>query len=211
MTSIRTHLRRATLATTAAAAAFVLASCGSDKPAAEHDMGAESPSGSAAAAAGATGHNSADITFAKDMIQHHRQAVEMAALATSRAGSQDVKDLASKIQGAQDPEIEEMSGWLTAWGEDVPADMSGMGHDMSAPMPGMMSAGDMDTLKKASGATFDKKFLAMMVDHHEGAVTMGKTEKAGGKYGPATRLAADVVTAQTTEIAQMNKMLGKTA
>ncbi|MFD7182922.1 DUF305 domain-containing protein [Streptomyces sp. NPDC059904] len=219
-TAQRTFVRRAAFAATAGAAALVLAACGSDKPAGGHDMGAKE-SGSAATAStraedhgkagrnNADSHNSADVSFAKEMIQHHRQAVEMAGLAGGRAASKDVKSLAARIEGAQDPEIENMSGWLTAWGEEVPADMSGMGHDMSSSMPGMMSAGDMDGLKKASGGDFDKKFLAMMVKHHEGAVTMGRTEKSDGKYGPATRLAADVVTAQTAEIEQMNKMLGK--
>ena len=173
-------------------------------------MGAKESGSGQATSNQAGGHNSADISFAQEMIQHHRQAVEMAELADGRAASKDVNSLAARIKGAQDPEIKKMSGWLTAWGEDVPAEMSGMGHDMSSSMPGMMSAGDMDELKKASGDDFDKQFLAMMVKHHEGAVEMGRNEKADGKYGPATRLAADVVTAQTTEIEQMNKLLGKT-
>ncbi|MFI9777891.1 DUF305 domain-containing protein [Streptomyces sp. NPDC051956] len=215
MTAHRTFVRRALVAATAGAAALVLAACGSDKPAGGHDMGAKESASRPAASTQADGHsnadsrNSADVSFAKEMIQHHRQAVEMAGLAEGRAASKDVKSLAARIKGAQDPEIEEMSGWLTAWGEEVPAEMPGMGHDMSSSMPGMMSAGDMDELKKASGDDFDKKFLAMMVKHHEGAVAMGRTEKSDGKYAPATRLAADVVTAQTAEIGQMNKMLGK--
>ncbi|MFG2524657.1 DUF305 domain-containing protein [Streptomyces sp. NPDC048527] len=221
MTAYRTFVRRTAVAATAGAAALVLAACGSDTPAGGQDMGAKESGSSPAAStqaeghdsAGghdtADGHNGADVSFAMEMIHHHQQAVEMAELAKGRAASKDVKELAAKIKSAQDPEIEQMSGWLTAWGEEVPADMSGMEHDMPSSMPGMMSAGDMDELKKATGGDFDKKFLAMMVDHHEGAVTMGRTEKADGKYGPATRLAADVVTAQTAEIERMNKMLGK--
>jgi len=76
-------------------------------------------------------------------------------------------------------------------------------------MPGMMSNEDMDKLEKASGAEFDKLFLEMMVEHHEGAIEMAETEKADGEYGPATKLADDVIKAQTAEIEQMNKMLGK--
>lgn len=208
MTAHRKLIRRTVLTATAAVAALVLAACGGGG----HDMGSmesdSSPSKSASAKAG--DHDEADVDFATEMIQHHRQAIEMADLAADRASSQEVKDLATKVKGAQDPEIETMSGWLTSWGEEVPEDMSGMeGHDMSSDMPGMMSSEDMGKLEKASGAEFDTMFLQMMVEHHEGAVEMAKAEKADGKYGPATKLADDVITAQTAEIEQMNKMLGK--
>ncbi|WP_328478466.1 DUF305 domain-containing protein [Streptomyces sp. NBC_00377] len=210
MTARRKIVRRTALAVTAGAATLVLAACSSGGGG--HDMGSmnsdSSPSATASAKAG--DHNGQDVSFATEMIQHHRQAVEMAELAADRASSQDVKDLATKIKGAQDPEIKTMSGWLTSWGEEVPADMSGMeGHDMSSGMPGMMSSEDMDKLEKASGTEFDKMFLEMMVEHHTGAVEMAKTEKADGKYGPATKLADDVISAQTAEIEEMNKMLGK--
>ncbi|MFF4505744.1 DUF305 domain-containing protein [Streptomyces sp. NPDC001401] len=215
MTAHRSLVRRTALAVTAGVAAVVLAACGSDNDSGGHDMGSmnsdSSPSALASAKAGA--HSDADVSFAKEMIQHHRQAVDMADLAADRASSQEVKDLAAKIKGAQDPEIKTMSGWLTSWGEEVPEDMSssmpGMDHDTSSAMPGMMSSADMDKLDKASGTEFDKMFLGMMVEHHQGAVTMAKTEKSDGKYGPAAKLADDVITAQTAEIEQMNKMLGK--
>uniref|UniRef100_A0AAU1ZQ13 DUF305 domain-containing protein n=1 Tax=Streptomyces sp. NBC_00093 TaxID=2975649 RepID=A0AAU1ZQ13_9ACTN len=210
MTAHRKLIRRTALAATAGVAALVLTACGGGG----HDMGSmgsdSSPSAPASASDQAGEHNDADVDFATEMIQHHRQAVEMAELAADRASSQEVKDLATKIKGAQDPEIRTMSGWLTAWGEEVPADMSGMaGHDMSSGMPGMMSSEDMDKLEKASGAEFDEMFLDMMVQHHEGAVEMAEAEKADGRYGPATKLADAVVTAQTAEIEQMDKMVGK--
>lgn len=181
MTAHRKLIRRTALAVTAGAAALVLAACGGNGGG--HDMGSmNSDSSPSATASVKTGdHNEQDVSFAKEMIQHHRQAVQMADLAADRASSQEVKDLATKIKGAQDPEIKTMSGWLTSWGEEVPADMSGMeGHDMgdmSSDMPGMMSSEDMDKLEKASGAEFDKMFLEMMVKHHEGAVEMADSRK----------------------------------
>jgi uncharacterized protein (DUF305 family) len=152
------------------------------------------------------------VAFAQGMIPHHRQAVAMADLAPSRAKSAEVKDLAAKIKKAQGPEITTMSGWLKTWGEKVPAgDMPGMegmdhsGHNMS----GMMSDQDMNKLTKLSGAAFDTAFLQMMVDHHQGAVDMARTEQSKGAYGPAETLAKSIVTSQSAEITQMNKMLGK--
>jgi uncharacterized protein (DUF305 family) len=84
--------------------------------------------------------------------------------------------------------------------------MPGMDH---SGMPGMMDSKDMDKLEKASGTDFDTMFLTMMIEHHKGAVEMATTEKSKGKYGPATTMAGDIITAQTSEIAEMNKLLGK--
>ena len=158
------------------------------------------------------GYNDADVTFAQQMIPHHEQAIEMAALAETHADSQEVKDLAAAIEAAQDPEIETMTGWLESWGEDVPDDgTSDMDHgDMSSDeMQGMMSADDMGALDGASGAEFDQMFLTMMIEHHEGAIEMARTERADGEFADAIAMAEDIETAQTEEIATMQDLLGR--
>ncbi len=143
------------------------------------------------------------------MIPHHQQALEMAKLADGRASSARVKDLASRIEKAQDPEIRTMTGWLTSWGEQVPmAGMDHSAHSGMSGMSGMMSESDMTALKKATGKDFDTEFLSMMVDHHEGAVEMATTEKEKGQYGPAKTMADAIVTAQNAEIKEMKKLLG---
>ncbi|QKZ20013.1 DUF305 domain-containing protein [Streptomyces chartreusis] len=209
MNSTRTFVRRTALAATAVTAALVLAACGGDGG--DSDAAAEASS-SSSASAGA--HNAQDVTFAQGMIPHHQQALQMAQMAADRASSTQVKDLAERIRKAQDPEIETMSGWLKTWGEDVPSAAPGVGHSGhsgGSGMAGMMDAKDMDELMKASGKAFDTLFLTLMVEHHEGAVEMAESEKSEGRYAPATELADAVVTAQTAEIQEMNKLLGKTA
>ncbi|MFB9248767.1 DUF305 domain-containing protein [Sphaerisporangium melleum] len=163
----------------------------------------------ATSTSGATGtssadHNEQDVMFAQMMIPHHRQAIDMAKLAGSRASSPDVKRLAEQIEAAQGPEITTMSGWLTAWNAESPGDdMSSMGHGMD----GMMSADDMKELEGLSGGAFDKAFLTMMIEHHEGAVVMAEKEQASGTYAPARELAGAIVTSQTAEIGTMKQML----
>jgi uncharacterized protein (DUF305 family) len=212
MTAHRTIICRTALAATTAVAALVLTAC-SDGAGGGHDMGSmesdSSPTATATTSAKPGDHSAADVSFSTEMIRHHRQAIEMAELADSHASSQQIKDLATKIKGEQDPEIKTMSGWLTSWGEAVPEDMSGMEHDTSSAMPGMMSSDDMDKLKRASGGDFDAMFLTMMVQHHEGAIEMAKIERANGTYAPAKKLADTVVTAQSAEIEQMKQMLDK--
>ncbi|GAB2841803.1 hypothetical protein GCM10027074_05230 [Streptomyces deserti] len=212
----RTLTRRTALVTATAAAALVLAACGGDGSGSGghdgHGSVSSASAGATASAGAATGaHNAQDVAFAQGMIPHHRQALEMARLAADRAASGEVKDLAARIEKAQDPEIRTMTGWLKAWGEDVPEETSGMDHSASghSGMAGMMSEEDMAKLEKASGQAFDTMFLTMMVEHHEGAVEMATTQKGKGQYGPAKAMAEDIVTAQTAEITEMNKLLGK--
>lgn len=194
--------------------AFTLAACGGDNDDSMDGLsGMNSSSSTSRSASGdaAGDFNDADVTFASTMIPHHQQAVEMAELAETRAKSPEVKSLATQIKGAQDPEIRTMSGWLTAWGERVPSDTSSdMGEmDMSegSSMPGLMSDADMRLLMNASGADFDQMFLTMMIEHHEGAIEMAKTEESDGKNADAIALAEQIDSAQTAEIATMQGLL----
>ena len=151
----------------------------------------------------AAAHNDADVEFAQKMIPHHGQAVEMAQLAATRAESEEVKALASRIEAAQTPEIEKMTGWLAEWGEDVEP-MEGMGGGSE-----MMSETEMKDLEAASGAEFDRMFLTMMVAHHTSAIEMADTEIADGKSDDAIGLAKEIKSAQESEIAEMNGLLEK--
>ncbi|WP_327265880.1 DUF305 domain-containing protein [Streptomyces sp. NBC_01232] len=203
----RSLVRRTTAVGAVATAALVLAACGSnDSPAGHGGHASASPSASASAAQGQ--HNAADAAFAKGMIPHHRQAVEMADLAPTRADSAEVKQLAEEIKKAQDPEIKTLSGWLASWGEQVPAE-GAMDHSMHGAGGGMMTAEEMENLKNASGKAFDTAFMELMIKHHEGAVAMAKTEQKDGSYQPAKDMADAIVTSQTAEITRMNGLLGK--
>ncbi|MER0477545.1 DUF305 domain-containing protein [Streptomyces sp. Edi2] len=216
MKPTRPLMRRITLAAATAASALVLAACGSNNSGGRAGHGsAARPASSPSAQAPAGTHNAADVAFAKGMIPHHRQAVQMADLAVTRAASHQVKELAEKIKKAQGPEIKTMSGWLTAWDEQVPEEMPGMDHSAHSEMPGMkgmqgmQGMKEMDALRKKSGKEFDSSFLAMMVGHHQGAVQMAATENGKGANGQAKALAAGIIKAQNAEITQMNKLLGK--
>ncbi|GAA4959803.1 DUF305 domain-containing protein [Actinoplanes utahensis] len=202
-------LRRGLLAGAAVTATLILSGCGSsDHSSSGSGMnhGSTTPPSAAASAAGT--FNDADVTFAQSMIPHHQQAVEMADMADGRATDSRVKELAAKIQAAQQPEIDTMTGWLTAWGQSAPmphmSEGAGMDHGS---MPGMMSDADMTKLKDAMGAAFDKQFLTMMISHHEGAIDMAQEEVAKGKNTEATDLAAKIVTDQQAEIATMKTIL----
>ncbi|MBA2773682.1 MAG: DUF305 domain-containing protein, partial [Nocardioidaceae bacterium] len=140
--------------------------------------------GSTSTSSSAGTFNDADVTFARSMIPHHQQAVQMAQMAKTHASTTEVKQLADTIEAAQGPEIATMTGWLKAWGKPLPSGSDMSGHDMgsmSGDMPGMMSDGEMKKLDVATGAEFDQMFLTMMIKHHTGAIEMAKTEQSDGK------------------------------
>ncbi len=208
------HYARALSATLAAgAAAAVLAGCaGTDTS----PSGKSAPPKPSAATSATAPHNAADVAFAQGMIPHHRQAIEMSRLAAERARSEEVKKLADQIEGAQAPEIRTLTGWLRQWGVPVSAENmpnmnqgdGGHGGTGRGGM-GMMSADEMQQLAEASGAEFDRMFLTMMIKHHQGAVTMARTELRSGQYPPARQLAQKIIDAQQAEIATMKNLLAR--
>lgn len=218
MTTTRTPLptrprhaaRRTALAALTLGAGLVLTACGSDESATD-----------SSAEVSQTEHGAADVAFASDMVQHHAQALVMVDLTAGRPLDPEVAALAEQIRATQAPEIEQMAGWLLEWGEEVPAtvrdhasaghgdDHAGMeGMEDMEDMPGMMSADEMTALEDAPDAAFQDLWLEMMVEHHEGAVAMARTQQQEGRYAPAVELAEAVEASQTAEIEQMRALLG---
>lgn len=202
-------MKRLAISAALLSAGLLANACGSTDTAARDmsatsSMSAESPGPATSSTAD---HNDQDIRFAQMMIPHHRQALEMAKPAEDRAGSSKVKELAKQIEAAQDPEILTMTGWLESWGVQAPGE-DGMPMDhMDHGMPGMMSGEDMKKLEGLKGAAFDKAFLTMMIEHHEGAITMAEEERKAGVYELARRMADSIITGQSAEIATMKKLL----
>jgi uncharacterized protein (DUF305 family) len=170
--------------------------------------------GAPSAAAPAAGkHNDSDVFFAQNMIVHHRGAVEMARMVAGQASSQQVKDLAARIETAQTPEINEMTGWLTAWHEPLDSGQVMPGMDdsttpMDVPGPmGMMTAQQMKSLEAAHGPAFDRMFLQLMTSHHQGAIDMSEAELEGGASPAALALAQSIRISQTAEITVMKRLL----
>jgi len=159
-------------------------------------------------------YNATDIGFAQGMIPHHAQAIEMADIALQKSTYEPVLKLARAIKGAQDPEIQQMSKWLSNRGQKVPDtsmsmdhgdhSMDGMGSMMTS---GMMTEADMKKLNESTGSAFDRLWLQLMIQHHEGAITMAKEELAKGKNPEMQTLAQAIISGQQKEIDEMNGLL----
>jgi uncharacterized protein (DUF305 family) len=202
----------------AVAAAVTLSACsslGTETQAAT--TVAASPAATSPSAPAVDGaHNDADVTFAQGMIPHHQQAVEMSDMLLAKQGiDPKVVSLANEIKAAQAPEIEQMQGWLSQWGVSTTPSSPGSampsmpGHDMSGMSSGhgMMSEQDMAALNNARGVEASRLFLSQMIEHHQGAITMGQTEIDSGQFPQAITLARSIVSSQQQEITTMQGML----
>ena len=189
------------------AGAVGLSGCGGGGASSASTPAGQSSSSTANGASSASAHNAQDATFASQMIGHHTQAIAMSKLAATRASSPQVKDLAARIEGAQQPEIGLMNKMLKSWGSsgnDGGMAMMGHGND------GMATKAQLTKLKNANGATFDRLFLTLMTAHHRGAIMMAKKEQKGGKSSQAISLAGRIRNAQAGEIKEMAALM-KTA
>ena len=162
-----------------------------------------------------------DVEFMQGMIMHHAQAVEMTALINERTSNKKLRALGARIGHSQADEMKFMERWLKFRGEPISMPMPAMEHtpgmDMSkhhhhALMPGMLTKEQMDALKTAKGAEFDRLFLQGMIQHHKGAIVMVEelfNTAGSGQDSELFNFATEVDTGQRAEIKIMETMLGE--
>lgn len=200
---------RAILPTAALAALLGLAGCAADSTPTgpmsgmHHDTSSPTPSMVPDANAD---HNQADIMFARMMIPHHAQAVEMSDIILAKKDiPANVSALATRIKEAQAPEITLMSGWLESWNQ--PIGMMGATGTPGHSMGGMVDADGINKLKSAQGTDAVRLFLNQMIGHHEGAINMAEQEIRAGKDPASVQLSRDIVASQGAEIKEMQALL----
>jgi len=201
---------RVTLAGTGIAVALLIAGCSSTSggsaagtTTAMAGMPGTSQSSSTPTAPTRTDFNDADVTFLQMMYPHHAQAVAMAKMVPSRSQNQQLIALAANIEKAQAPEMAQFAALLHSFGKPAPS------ATMDHPMNGVMSQDQMTALQNSTGGAFDTMWLKMMIEHHQGAVTMSNTELANGVNPDAKTLAHTIITGQQAEIQQMQGMLAQ--
>lgn len=146
-----------------------------------------------------------ELMFAQMMIPHHDQAVDMAQLALENSTNDDVRDLAFRIIAGQEPEIRIMESWL---GDTDTRDTGPMGdHGGHGNMGGMASEDDLAELAGLASPDFDALFLALMIDHHEGALDMVRMISRS-THPEVRQLAQDIIRVQREEIDEMTDLQG---
>ena len=150
----------------------------------------------------------ADVEFMQGMIAHHAQAIYMSRMAEKHGANPRVLRLSTKIDQSQVAEIRLMQEWLGHYGQVAPDTSSWR----TMKMAGMLTEAQLAELDGATGVAFDRAFLTLMIQHHEGALQMVKDLFAAhlaGQEVDVNVFANDVVTVQTAEIGVMRQMLSQ--
>jgi uncharacterized protein (DUF305 family) len=174
---------------------------------------------------------SAEAGFARDMQEHHNQAVEMAYIVRDATDDADVRLLALDIATAQSQQSGQMFGWLTVWNLPQTASepsmtwmsrppITGGGHAHTAEpdagatehtpggdMPGMATREQLAELRSLTGTDAERLFLTLMIAHHRGGVEMAEAVLERTDERVVRDFATGVVTAQSGEIDYMQDLL----
>lgn len=152
-------------------------------------------------------YNAADVRFVRMMIPHHQQAIQMAGLAPQRAGSAGVIAVAERIRGTQQPEVDVLTGWLRDRGLTIDPRRP-TGHDHEG-MHGLQSAAEIAALTATTGTDFDRMFIDMMIEHHQGAIQMAQEVLTTGLDQQLRELARNIAFEQAVEVDRMRDLLAR--
>jgi uncharacterized protein (DUF305 family) len=155
----------------------------------------------------------ADIGFLQDMFDHHGQAVLLGTVAARRGDDERVRSLGLEIAVAQAGERGEMQAMLRDRGAGPGSgDRLAMGwaHDPVpiTEMPGMIPSGDLAAVQQLSGAELDRRFLELMIAHHEGGITMAEHGRRHAADPVVVELAARMASDQQRELSELLQLAG---
>ncbi|WP_400995307.1 DUF305 domain-containing protein [Agromyces sp. GXQ0307] len=176
---------------------------------------------------------SAEAGFARDMQVHHQQGVELAMIVRDATDDPDVRLLGYDIATTQAQQSGQMYGWLAEWGLPQAGSEPSMtwmtrpaadgsthaGHDSDGsgdaahvpgePMPGLATPEQVADLRELEGVEAERRFLELMIAHHEGAVVMAEAVLERSTYPVVVSLAESIVASQQAEIELMEDMLAE--
>jgi uncharacterized protein (DUF305 family) len=155
---------------------------------------------------GAGAHNDTDVMFLQMSLEYIRQGGDVVRLTEQRAGSAELRALATAMDAAWAGEADTMAKWLTGWGESLTADPDAgvhKGHgDLHSLLPEHVAE-----LRAASAADFDRTALSLLAGHLQNAVEVSRLEATAGVHPQVKELAAGMTAIREAQIQQILLML----
>ncbi len=137
-----------------------------------------------------------DYDFANLMIMHHQMAIDMSSVQIEKGSDQTIKNMAKGIVVAQEIEIREMQQFIQNYKITKTNNQTSNSYKIATEMKSMMDK--MNAVKMIDD--IDKDYVAMMIPHHESAVTMAKMQLQFGTQNVLVDLSKSIVEDQSFEI-----------
>jgi uncharacterized protein (DUF305 family) len=149
-----------------------------------------------------------DLRFIDSMIPHHQGALVMAQEVIQKSKRPELISFAKGIITEQKKEIAQMQQWRKQWYPKASATPmmwhSAMNHEMAMTAEHKQSMMMSMSLGKADTG-FDGRFLAAMIPHHQGAVTMAKDALKKSQRPQLQKLSQNIIASQQSEIDRMTQ------
>jgi uncharacterized protein (DUF305 family) len=130
------------------------------------------------------------------MVPHHELGIELIDDAVSRVDDVRLRRLVFKMAAYHDSELHELKDRVASWGVT-----------MSQRFPGWIDPAEMTAMSALSDTQYDLRWLDLMIEHHEGAITLAVVETTEGADDELRALARRIADAQRVEIAKMRYIL----
>ena len=150
--------------------------------------------------------NDTDVMFLQMSLEYVRQGDQVAALAESRTTRADVRGLATELRTQWRTETGTMQRWLLGWQRPLSADPGASAHAGHGDLHSLRPQ-DIAELKATRSADFDRTAMTMLVGHLHNCVEVTRMETAGGRYPPATALAAAMTQDRQAEIQRLLQLV----
>jgi uncharacterized protein (DUF305 family) len=153
-------------------------------------------------------NQSEDQTYIRHMVTHHAQGIELATIAAQRGNDPHLRALAALMVASQVGESRLFENFWRGWFDEP---MAVCTPEERRTMPGLLTADQIATLAYAPQARFDDLFVALMTEHHKGAVKMADDELRGTGDVRLRIMAHAIRHEQQGQIALMGGAAGVTA
>ncbi len=134
-------------------------------------------------------------SFVAEMIPHHHLGMVLLADAADHSDDVRLRRLAFEMDSYHSTELDRLDRWADDWSVEPATEFAGN-------LPGVA----LDELRTAVGTDHDTLWLALMIEHHVGAIEIAQ-RTASGSRTEVRKLAARIERVQTDQVEQMQELL----
>lgn len=137
-----------------------------------------------------------DELFVAEMIPHHHLGMELIDQATRRVDDTRVRRLVFEMSTYHQSELDQLHAWAARWKVSAATDF-----------PGRIDAVRLAELAALSGSDYDRRWLEVMIEHHEGAIDIAERQIDRGSDDGSIDTAESIRRVQAKDIEEMSSLL----